>query len=82
MTYAEALRDVCKRFCVPGQHDPACKELHSLAEGGPLKCDDEHWLLFDAWRIVGCHCGFKADVEADCGRGDSVVAHLLEVPRP
>lgn len=41
---------------------------------------EDHWLLFDrARRVVGCRCGFKADVEADCGWGDSVVKHLLEV---
>lgn len=40
-----------------------------------------HWLMFNAKReVVGCHCGFKADVDADCGWGDSVVEHLLENP--
>lgn len=41
-----------------------------------------HWLLFDKDRqIVGCRCGFRADMDSDCGWGDSVVEHLLEVPR-
>ena len=39
-----------------------------------------HWLLFNAAReVVGCACGFDADVESDCGWGDSVVDHLLGV---
>ena len=29
--------------------------------------------------ITGCQCGFRADESSDCGFGDSVVAHLLEV---
>ena len=41
---------------------------------------DSHWLMFDGERrIVGCHCGFRADLEADCGWGDSVRVHLKEV---
>lgn len=39
-----------------------------------------HWLLFDEGRrVIGCQCGFDADVEADAGYGDSVVAHLRGV---
>lgn len=37
-----------------------------------------HWLMFNAEReVVGCHCGFEADMEADSGYGDSVVRHLM-----
>lgn len=43
---------------------------------------DTHWLRFNEQReITGCHCGFVADAESDCGWGDSVVDHLLTVPR-
>jgi hypothetical protein len=38
-------------------------------------------LFNDKREIVGCHCGFKAVDEEDCGWGDSVVQHLLDVPR-
>jgi hypothetical protein len=39
-----------------------------------------HWLIFDAARqITGCACGFPADLDEDCGWGDSVVDHLLAV---
>jgi hypothetical protein len=56
---------------------------------GSLPGREGHWLLFDMidhgrlqQRVVsGCHCGFKADVEADCGWGDSVVEHLIDVGR-
>lgn len=41
-----------------------------------------HWLVRDDdGQIVGCHCGFEADREADLGYGDSVVEHLVEVGR-
>lgn len=47
---------------------------------GPI-CD--HWLIFNAAReIIGCHCGFQADVENDYGYGDSVVHHLLQQGTP
>lgn len=48
----------------------AIEELNSL-----------HWLKWNtlARTITGCHCGFRADESSDCGFGDSVVAHLLEV---
>lgn len=40
----------------------------------------DHWLMFDAARqVTGCHCGFEADMDSDCGYGDSVVDHLLSV---
>lgn len=40
----------------------------------------DHWLVFNGKReVVGCHCGFVADLDSDCGWGDSVVTHLLEV---
>jgi hypothetical protein len=41
---------------------------------------ERHWLLFDRKerQIVGCHCGFEADNDSDCGWGDSVVRHLFE----
>lgn len=39
-----------------------------------------HWLLFDhERRVMGCQCGFRADVEDDEGDGDSVVSHLIGV---
>lgn len=43
----------------------------------------EHWLTFDpATRdVTGCACGFRADLDSDCGWGDSVVAHLLDTGR-
>lgn len=46
---------------------------------------EKHWLLFEVrsgrLMVTGCACGFEADVEADCGYGDSVVRHLLSAPR-
>lgn len=40
----------------------------------------QHWLVFDAKRrVIGCHCGFPADMESDCGWGDSVANHLMAV---
>jgi hypothetical protein len=41
----------------------------------------KHWLKWNtiARVITGCQCGFRADESSDCGFGDSVVAHLLEV---
>jgi hypothetical protein len=45
----------------------------------------EHWLLVDQADprrpIVGCHCGFRADVEDDGGYGDSVVDHFAAAVR-
>jgi hypothetical protein len=42
-----------------------------------------HWLIFNAARaITGCACGFEADIDGDCGFGDSVVDHLLEQGPP
>jgi len=43
--------------------------------------NSKHWLKWNtiARTITGCQCGFRADVDSDCGFGDSVVAHLLEV---
>lgn len=50
--------------------------------------ESNHWLLFGPEHtdphivsrpVVGCACGFRADLEADGGYGDSVVDHLLEV---
>jgi hypothetical protein len=39
----------------------------------------DHWLVFnDEREVSGCHCGFRADLDSDCGWGDSVVEHLLE----
>ena len=35
----------------------------------------EHFLLVDAGRISGCHCGLIAD-ESDSGYGDSLVEHI------
>ena len=44
--------------------------------------ESPHWLLFDkARQVTGCACGFRADMEEDCGYGDSVVDHLLVVGR-
>lgn len=41
-----------------------------------------HWLVFDAERtIVGCFCGFRADVESDAGYGDTVLDHFEAVVR-
>lgn len=38
---------------------------------------DGHWLVFDdERRVTGCHCGFEADMDSDCGWGDSVVDHI------
>jgi hypothetical protein len=46
---------------------------------------DKHWLIFGVHEgrraVVGCQCGFQADVESDCGYGDSVVDHLLTAGR-
>lgn len=43
--------------------------------------NSKHWLKWNttARTITGCQCGFAANEDADCGFGDSVVAHLLEV---
>lgn len=53
---------------VSGPHDSA-------------QASKDHWLKWDtiARTITGCQCGFKADMDSDCGFGDSVVAHLIEV---
>jgi hypothetical protein len=43
---------------------------------------DGHWLVFDnERRVTGCHCGFEADVDSDCGWGDSVVDHIYAAGR-
>jgi hypothetical protein len=41
----------------------------------------KHWLVFNeiGTGLTGCHCGFPADYDSDCGYGDSIVAHLLSV---
>lgn len=52
----------------------------------------DHWLTWGEYRvgdgygggsyehrIVGCHCGFTANNDADCGWGDSVVRHLMQI---
>lgn len=39
----------------------------------------KHWLKFDKRQITGCQCGFPADTDSDCGYGDSVANHLMEV---
>ena len=39
----------------------------------------KHWLKFDRLVITGCQCGFKANTDSDCGFGDSVANHLMEV---
>ena len=40
--------------------------------------ESPHWLIFNSARqVTGCACGFAADVDSDCGFGDSVVDHLL-----
>lgn len=45
---------------------------------GLTDAEREHWLIFDdERRVTGCHCGFQADMDADCGWGDSVVEHLM-----
>lgn len=37
----------------------------------------EHWLVMDGDRaIAGCHCGFVAETDSDCGYGDSVLKHF------
>jgi hypothetical protein len=43
--------------------------------------NQKHWLKWNtiARTITGCQCGFGANEDSDCGFGDSVVAHLLEV---
>lgn len=44
-----------------------------------MRVMDKHWLAFGSDRqIVGCHCGFKAE-DSDCGWGDSVVQHIVDV---
>lgn len=41
-----------------------------------------HWLVFnDERHVTGCHCGFEADVDSDCGWGDSVVDHIYNAGR-
>lgn len=51
------------------------------AEAFTSSAPKPHWLRFDSDRlIVGCNCGFLADPD-DCGWGDSVVEHLLAVPK-
>lgn len=38
-----------------------------------------HWLVMDDERqITGCHCGLLAD-ESDCGYGDGIVKHMMEL---
>jgi hypothetical protein len=46
-----------------------------------VQAADSHWLKWNtlARTITGCQCGFQADESSDCGFGDSVVAHLLDV---
>lgn len=39
----------------------------------------EHWLTFVDGQVTGCHCGYPADQDSDCGYGDSVVRHLFDV---
>lgn len=50
-------------------------------EGPHARPETGHWLKFnqETLEITGCQCGFAADTDSDCGWGDSVVAHLLEV---
>ena len=38
-----------------------------------------HWLVLTNGVVTGCHCGFYADMDADHGFGDSVIAHVWEV---
>ncbi|HET6911500.1 MAG TPA: hypothetical protein VFH54_19405 [Mycobacteriales bacterium] len=46
------------------------------------RVEDGHWLTFSDDRlIIGCHCGFVADMESDAGYGDSVLDHFEAVVR-
>lgn len=56
---------------------PEAQNSRQAVEG----LSSRHWLKWDtiARTITGCQCGFRADESSDCGFGDSVVAHLLEV---
>lgn len=57
--------------------DPMFKSTQDLALE---QLRNEHWLIFnDGREVVGCHCGFEADNDSDCGWGDSVVEHLFRV---
>lgn len=72
-------------------HKPEWRcEDHGECRGCECGCDtvnpepdltSAHWLKWDtiARTITGCQCGFAADIDSDCGFGDSVVLHLLEV---
>jgi len=48
----------------------------------PSRVTDQHWLIFadhpqgGVANVTRCVCGFPADVESDCGYGDSVLKHI------
>jgi hypothetical protein len=66
----------------PGRGDADTPDLYTETGTGGLNRHRDaqgHWLKFNNGEIVGCQCGVRADMDSDCGWGDSVVAHLVDV---
>lgn len=69
---------------VSGPGTPDRSTARGTGVSGPeisAQAVEGHWLKFNKTtrEVIGCQCGFAADIDSDCGWGDSVVRHFFDV---